>query len=472
MLRLAAGLLVSARGVSRRYDDMLVLDRIDLDIRDGEFVALLGPSGSGKSTLLRIVTGLMDPSAGEVLYRGQPVSGPCPHAAMVFQTFALYPWLTVVENVEIGLKASGIALRERRDRAARLIDLVGLDGFEDAYPKELSGGMRQRVGFARALAVEPELLCMDEPFSALDVLTAENLRSELLDLWADHRIPTRSVLMVTHGVEEAVFMADRIVVLSHNPARVVADLAVTLSRPRNRKHAAFLSMVDRVYKVVTEAAEPARRPTAAARAAVPPRQPAAVPEAGGDREDQSRRPDGQRHRYTRLPHAAIGMLSGLLELVADRGGRDDLYRLGSELLLEVDDLLPVTEAAGLLELANVQEGDLCLTALGKAFAEAGVVERKRIFAAQIARIPLFAVIRRVLEGKRSHTMPREFFTDLVTEDFGETEAQAQIDTAIGWGRHAELFAYDRTSEEFYLEDPEGTADLPGSAEDTGDAGTS
>jgi len=459
---MAAGVLVSARGVSLSYDDMLVLDRIHLDIQDGEFVALLGPSGSGKSTLLRIVTGLMDPSAGEVRYRGELVAGPCPHAAMVFQTFALYPWLTVLENVEIGLKAAGLAIRERRDRAARLIDLVGLDGFEDAYPKELSGGMRQRVGFARALAVEPELLCMDEPFSALDVLTAENLRSELLDLWVDRKIPTRSVLMVTHGVEEAVFMADRIVVLSRNPARVVADLAVPLPRPRNRKHAAFLSLVDRVYKIVTEASETRARPGgAAARGEAGARTRPAVGAVGGGAAPAAGRPGpaAARRRFRRLPHAAIGMLSGLLELVADRGGRDDLYRLGSELLLEVDDLLPVTEAAELLELAAVQEGDMCLTDLGRAFAEADVLERKRIFAVQIARLSLFAVIRRVLEGKRSRTMPREFFTDLITEDFGEAEAQAQIDTAIGWGRYAEMFAYDRTSEEFYLEQPEeATAD--------------
>jgi len=452
---MAGDILVAARGVSLHYDEMLVLDRISLDIHDGEFVALLGPSGSGKSTLLRIITGLMTPTAGEVRYRGESVSGPCPHAAMVFQTFALYPWLTVLENVEIGLKAAGLGLKERRDRAAALIDLIGLDGFEDAYPKELSGGMRQRVGFARALAVAPELLCMDEPFSALDFLTAENLRSELLDLWTDHKIPTRSVLMVTHGVDEAVFMADRIVVLSRNPARVAADLAVQLPRPRNRKHAAFLAMVDLVYKIVAEAAEQGGRP---AGARVDPvaevKDPAAAVGVATAPGVPAPSPTGPRRRFTRLPHAAIGMLSGLLELVADRGGRDDLYRLGSELLMEVDDLLPVTEAGELLQLATVREGDLCLTELGKTFAEADVLERKRIFGEQITRLPLFAVMRRVLEGKRSQTMPREFFTDLVTEDFGEAEAQAQIDSAISWGRYAELFAYDKASEEFYLEVPD------------------
>ncbi len=426
-----APVLVSAEDVCKRYEDMVVLDDIHLEIREGEFVALLGPSGSGKSTLLRIITGLMAPDAGSVRYRGQTVEGPCPHAAMVFQTFALYPWLTVQQNVEIGLKAAGLGAAARREKALRLIDLVGLDGFEGAYPKELSGGMRQRVGFARALAVEPELLCMDEPFSALDVLTAENLRSELLDLWADHRIPTRSVLMVTHGIEEAVFMADRIVVLSRNPARVVADLPIRLPRPRNRKQPQFLALVDRVYRILSDGDDAATESDAARDADAASGAPPAAP----------------------LPHAPIGMLSGLLELVSDRGGRDDLYRLGSELLLEVDDLLPITDAAELIDLAKVQEGDLCLTPLGRIFAEADVDQRKRLFAERIRTLPLFAVILRVLQGKRSHTMRREFFADLLAERFSEPEARAQLDTAISWGRYAELFAYDPAAEEFYLEEP-------------------
>ena len=426
-----APVLVAASGLSKHYEDMLVLDRINLEIREGEFVALLGPSGSGKSTLLRIVTGLMLPDGGSVRYRGKPVSGPCAQTAMVFQTFALYPWLTVMENVEIGLKAEGWGLQARRRKAAGLIDLVGLDGFEDAYPKELSGGMRQRVGFARALAVEPELLCMDEPFSALDVLTAENLRSELLDLWIERKIPTRSVLMVTHGIEEAVFMADRIVVLSRNPARVVADLPVLLPRPRNRKHPHFLALVDRVYKIVSEA----DNAPAGNAPATPANTPAALP----------------RH-LAPLPHAPIGMLTGLLELVADRGGRDDLYRLGSELLMEVDDLLPVTDSAELMQLATVREGDLQLTPLGQQFADADVLERKEIFAAQIRDLPLFALILRVLRGKRNHAMPREFFVDLLAEDFSDPEVQAQLQTAIAWGRYAELFAYDQAAAQFHLED--------------------
>ncbi len=422
--------LVTARDIVKKFDSTVILDHVSLELRENEFVALLGPSGSGKSTLLRVVTGLLEPDAGQILYRGEPVHGPNPHAAMVFQTFALYPWLTVLENVELGLKAAGMPLQARHERANHLIEVIGLDGYEDAYPKELSGGMRQRVGFARALAVEPELLCMDEPFSALDFLTAENLRSELLDLWLEKRTPTRAILMVTHGIEEAVFMADRIVVLGAHPARVIADLRVPLAQPRNRKRADFLAFVDRVYKIVTEGAE--SRGAAA-------RTPTAAP---------------QRARPRQLPPASIGMMTGLLELLSDRGGRDDLYHLGSELMLEVDDLLPVTEAIELLQLGEVREGDIVLTDLGKTYAEADPPERKRIFSEQIAQQPPFSVIRRVLEGKRNQTMPKEFFLDVLEQQFSEEEAEQQLQIAIAWGRFAELFSYDPASEEFYIEEPE------------------
>jgi NitT/TauT family transport system ATP-binding protein len=424
--------LVTARDIVKEFDGVTIIDHVTLELRENEFVALLGPSGSGKSTLLRIVTGLLQPDAGEVLYRGRRVVGPNPHAAMVFQTFALYPWLTVLENVELGLKAAGMPLPARRERAERLIDVIGLDGYEDAYPKELSGGMRQRVGFARALAVEPELLCMDEPFSALDFLTAENLRSELLDLWLEKRTPTRAILMVTHGIEEAVFMADRIVVLGAHPARLVADIRVPLPQPRNRKRADFLAFVDRVYKIVTEGDSHARAPAARTAQA----------------------PAPQRARPRQLPPASIGMMTGLLELLADRGGRDDLYHLGSELMLEVDDLLPVTEAIELLQLGEVREGDIVLTPLGRTYAEADTAERKRIFAEQIAEQPPFSVIRRVLAGKRNQTMPKEFFLDVLEQQFSEEEAEQQLQIAIAWGRFAELFSYDPASEEFYLEAPE------------------
>ncbi len=437
--------LIRMLGVTKMYVqpdnyDIRILDDITLEIHPGEFIALLGPSGSGKSTLLRIVTGLAEPSFGTVLYRGRPVSGPNPNAAMVFQSFALYPWLTVLQNVELGLAAKGTSPEERHERSLKLIDLIGLNGYEDAFPKELSGGMRQRVGFARALAVEPEMLCMDEPFSALDYLTAENLRSELLDLWLESKIPTRAILMVTHGIEEAVYMADRIVILSKHPARVVADIPVALPYPRNRKSHDFLHMVDTVYKLVTGWSDEETEEEELAELT------------------ETRNPE--RPRLKPIPYGHLSMLSGLLELVADRGGRDDLYHLGSELFLEVDDLLPVTETAELFNLAEVKEGDLDLTALGRDFVEADVGIRKRIIADQLREIPIFRLVDRVLRSKANHAMVKEFFNDILEEHFSVEEAERQLKTAINWGRFADLFHYDTDTELLYLSedqlDPEMT----------------
>ncbi len=433
-------ILAKLQGVTKMYSqpdhyDILVLDDINLTILKGQFVALLGPSGSGKSTLLRIITGLSQPSFGTVLYRARPVTRPNPHAAMVFQSFALYPWLTVQQNVELGLTAKGIDRTERRQKALRLIDLIGLNGYEEAFPKELSGGMRQRVGFARALAVDPELLCMDEPFSALDFLTAENLRSELLDLWLDDKIPLQSILMVTHGIEEAVYMADRIIVLSKNPARIVADLVVNLPHPRNRKSGDFIYLVDHVYKTVTASDRPQLNSPLKL-----------VPSSFHDPESE------ERAQLKPIPYGHLSMLSGLLELVSDRGGRDDLYRLGSELLLEVDDLLPVTDTAELFHLATVAEGDLILTEQGRQFAEVDVSLRKQIIRRELLNIPLFRLILRVLSAKSNHSMSKEFFTDILEEHFSHDQAERQLALAINWARFADLFHYDTDSERLYLAD--------------------
>ncbi len=438
--------LVRLLGVTKMYTqpdhyDIRVLDDIHFEIHPGEFIALLGPSGSGKSTLLRIITGLSHPSYGTVLYRGQPVVGPNPHAAMVFQSFALYPWLSVQQNVELGLVAQGVAPDIRQKRAIELIDLIGLNGYEDAFPKELSGGMRQRVGFARALAVDPELLCMDEPFSALDFLTAENLRSELLDLWLESRIPTRAILMVTHGIEEAVYMADRIVILSKNPARIVADLPNLLPFPRNRKSAEFVQMVDQVYKIVTGWDE--QKDTTPV----------------NDEPFKATSDEGGR-QLKPIPYGHISMLSGLLELVADRGGQDDLYRLGAELFLEVDDLLPVTETAELFQLAEVREGDLILTELGHSFVEQDVNDRKSIVRQQLKDVPMLRMITRVLRTKANHAMNKEFFTDILEEHFSVDEAERQLTTAINWGRFADLFHYDTDTEQLYLDEDQTEDPLP------------
>ena len=362
--------LLEARVCSKTYETEgklpqgvsphLVLDSVQLSMHSGEFVALLGPSGSGKSTLLRILAGLIQPSKGQVYFKEQPQYGPNPRVAIVFQSFALFPWLTVLQNVEIGLESQPLTQTQRLKRALAAIDLIGLDGFEDAYPKELSGGMRQRVGFARALVVEPELLFMDEPFSALDVLTAANLRKELLGLWREQSMPTRAILLVTHNIDEAVSMADRILVLGANPGRIRVELPGLPVAQRSFQSEEHTKLVDLIYRIMTSPQEDvgklleAQAPHAKTGQLVLPAQ----------------------SPYQVLPHVSIGDVTGLVELVQLRGGREDLYQIGRHLNLEIDDLFPMIEAADILGLANIEEGDLVLTEEGKHFAEAGVLERE------------------------------------------------------------------------------------------------
>jgi len=427
--------LISLQGIGKAFiqpngQQISILENINLDLRRGEIIALLGPSGSGKSTLMRMVAGLITPTQGQVLYHNRPLMGLNPGVAIVFQSFALYPWLTVLENVELGLKAKGIGSDLRRPKALQMIDVIGLDGFENAYPKELSGGMRQRVGFARALAVEPELLCMDEPFSALDVLTAENLRIELLDLWLEKRIPTQAILIVTHGIEEAVVLADRIVVLGRNPGRIRADFPVALSHYRDRKSPQFQAIVDQVYKILTNP----------------------------DLDDHSSQATistpqpKQAQKYQALPSIRFGSIAGLLELLEGRQNVD-LYRLGQELQLEVDDLLPIVEAAKFMDFIELEEGDIRLKPVANQFIQGSIDERKRIFRTQIiANIRLIQQIYNLLQAKQNHRIPEELVLDILENHFSEKEAQRQLDTAIHWGRYAELFGYDEPTGEIFLEE--------------------
>jgi NitT/TauT family transport system ATP-binding protein len=420
--------IVEARAVEKFYTQpngyrIEVIAPIDLAIYPQTIVALLGPSGSGKSTLLRTLTGLIAPSAGEVCWHGRPLDDQLPNVAIVFQSFALFPWLTVLENVEAPLKARGIGAVERRKRALKILDTVGLDGFEMAYPKELSGGMKQRVGFARALVVEPEVLFMDEPFSALDVLTAENLRGELLELWLNKKMPTRAIFFVTHNIEEAVLLADRIIVLGRNPARIRADLTVDLEQPRDRKAARFVDLVDYIYTVLTQ-----------------PKIEPAPPAGDGKPGVLAERATS---RYQMLPHARPGGIAGLIEILLDRGGHDDLYHLADELVMEVDDLLPIIEGAALLAFIRVHEGDVDITPEGRAFAEADIRTRKVLFRdAALNHATLLRQIERALRAKADRTLPDDFFYDILEEHFTEDEARQQLETAIHWGRYAEIFDYD------------------------------
>jgi NitT/TauT family transport system ATP-binding protein len=436
--------IIEARGLEKFYGEpganvIQVIAPTDISVHAGEILAVLGPSGSGKSTLLRMLTGLSKPSAGQVLWHGNPVAGQSPNVSIVFQSFALFPWLTVLENVEAPLKARGIEEIPRRKRSLKILETVGLDGFEAAYPKELSGGMKQRVGFARALVVEPEVLFMDEPFSALDVLTAENLRTETLELWANKSIPTRAIYIVTHNIEEAVLLADRIIVLGKNPGRIRTDFQVGLPQPRDRKSPGFLHLVDYIYKVLTQ---PDTAPQLA------PAEPSAAASGNGS-------PTGPRAKYPMLPHARPGGISGMLEILSDRDGHDDIYHLADDLSFEIDDVLPIVEAASMLGFVNVSEGDVEITHSGHQYCEADIAERKEIFAkAALERVTLIRQIKRALESKSNHTLPDEFFHDTLDEHFTEEETIQQLQTAINWGRYAGLFDYDSASRKFYISDEE------------------
>ena len=427
--------LIDIRNVSRSFpkangEDLLVLDHVDLTIRPGEIVGLLGRSGSGKSTLLRIIAGLSKPSTGDAQCRGETIAGPPKGVAMVFQSFALFPWLTVQQNVELGLEALGVDAVTREARAEAAIDLIGLGGFENAYPKELSGGMRQRVGFARALVVHPDLMLMDEPFSALDVLTAETLRTDIIDLWTEGRLPMKSVLIVTHNIEEAVLMCDRILVFSSNPGRIAAEIKVELPHPRNRLDPRFRALVDSIYARMTQRAEP--KSLAAE----------GIPGSGVGMV---------------LNHVSTNVMSGLIEAVATDPfrGRADLPVLADRLQMESDELFHLAEALQLLRFAVVEEGDLVLTEAGKTFADLDTDARKTLFAQHLLNfVPIVGLIRRVLDERPTHSAPAARFRNELEDYMSEDYADETLATVVSWARYAELFAYDENAELFSLESGE------------------
>ncbi len=413
--------------------ELLVLQGVNLQLVEGQIVGLLGRSGSGKSTLLRLIAGLADPSGGELQYLGRPVSGPAAGISMVFQSFALFPWLTVFENVALGLEAQRLPRGEIRTRTLAAIDLIGLDGFESAYPRELSGGMRQRVGFARALVVHPNILLMDEPFSALDILTAETLRTDFLDLWSEGRMPIKGVILVTHNIEEAVLMCDRILVFGSNPGRVLSEIAVTLPQPRDRLDPAFRELVERIYVEMTARTS---TPSGAASARTE-----LFPGLGIG---------------TMLPRVSSNELAGLLEAVAAApfSGKADLPKIASDLQMEIDELFPVAETLQMLRFAELEGGDIKLTEAGTAFASSAPDERKRVFARQLLNfVPLAAHVRRVLDERTSHIARRSRFIDELEDFMSEDSAEQTLSVIVSWGRYAEIFAYEDENERFTLENP-------------------
>jgi NitT/TauT family transport system ATP-binding protein len=453
--------IIEAVGLEKSYPQadgtrIQVVGATNLAIEPGKIITLLGPSGCGKSTLLRMLTGLSQPTAGTLVWHGKPLDGHTPNVAIVFQSFALFPWLTVLENVEAPLEARGVPAVERRKRALRTLDTVGLDGFETAYPKELSGGKKQRVGFARALVVEPEVLFMDEPFSALDVLTAENLRSELLELWLNKKMPTSAIFIVTHNIEEAVMLADRVMVLGRNPARMRSDFNIRLQHPRDRKSPRFVELVDYIYKVMTEPNVEHALPDAETTAEI-------ILPKGGLTRDVLKKQEGplRTAKYQMLPHARVGGIAGLMELLHDRGGREDLFRLSEELVMDVEDLLPILEACVLLGFARLTEGDVQITPQGVIFADADIQQRKVLFReAALEHVTILRQIDHILKRKSDHSIADEFFHDILDEHFAEDEVQRQFETAVNWGRYAEIFDYDREKGRlFQTETPSDAAAL-------------
>lgn len=425
--------LIKINGIQKSFKQndrqcLLVLDDVNLALYEGEIVALLGKSGSGKSTLLRIIAGLIAPSSGEVIYRNNKVNAPVDGLAMVFQSFALMPWLTVLQNVELGLEAKGISKNERRTKALEAIDIVGLDGFESAYPKELSGGMKQRVGLARALAVNPDVLLMDEPFSALDVLTADNLRSDLLNLWQLKKTNIKNILLVTHNIVEAASLADRIIMFSSNPGNVRTELIVDIPHPRNEENPKFRLLVDTIYTLMTTSTN-----------------------------------DEAVYRYKtitlghRLPQVQISEMTGLLDMLIKPEYMDqkaDLPVLADELSLDVDDLFPITEALELLRFVQVSKGDIELNAAGKAFARADILDKKKIFATHLlSYIPLACYIRRVLDERPEHRASKERFMTELEDYLSKDAAEETLKIVIEWGRYAEIFAYDYNAGQLSLENP-------------------
>jgi len=408
--------------------ELKVLDDINLSLQEGEIVGLLGRSGCGKSTLLRIIAGLIPPTNGNVMYLDQALNAPASGIAMVFQNFALFPWLTVLQNVKLGLEAVGVSEDEMQRRALAAIDLIGLDGFESAYPKELSGGMSQRVGFARAMVTHPTIMLMDEPFSSLDVLTAETLRTDFLDLWSDKKLPIKSVLMVSHNIEEAVLMCDRILILSPAPGHIDAEVKITLPHPRKRQDFRFRAAVDEVYARMT-----AKTGVRTAKSAL------ATVTLGSV-----------------LPRVSTNLLSGFMETLAGEPyqGKADLPHLAETLKMEIDDMFPIAEVLQLLRFAEVAEGDIILGDAGKRFVQMAVDDRKRLFATHLlAYVPLAAHIRRILDERPNHSAPFDRFKGELEDYMREDLAEQTLRAIISWSRYGEVFSYDENTHGFSLENP-------------------
>jgi NitT/TauT family transport system ATP-binding protein len=452
--------LIELRHASKSYAasrggaPVIILDDISLEVREGEMLALLGQSGSGKSTILRLMAGLTEPSSGAVLSHGTPLTRVNPHLSIVFQSFALYPWLTVEENVQIGLIQRRLQVREEKEEIERALALIGLSGYENAYPKQLSGGMRQRVGFARALVAQPEVLCMDEPFSALDVLTAENLRTEVVDLWRSSRhAGLKSIFLVTHNIAEAVFMATRIVIISSHPGRIQNIIANPLPYPRDANSRQFAALVDQVHAAITalvlpdEPAEPtpARAAvTANARNAHADVDAAVVPAAGP--------------RVEAIPNVPVETMVGLLEILEDSQETINVFDLSARIGKEFGETIATVKAAEMLDLVDTPKDDVIMTQVGWYFLAAPAAVRKTLFRQSIMKLRLFQMLTAYL----AEAPDARIDADIVTEELGKLLPYDQpvklFQTLIAWGRYAELIDFDENTNVVYLHEASESAE--------------
>jgi NitT/TauT family transport system ATP-binding protein len=418
-----AAALCEARGVWHEFTlpngkPLSVLEDINLAIKPKEIVALLGPSGCGKSTLLRILAGLIRPTRGEALYHGEALHGLNPGTAIVFQSFALYPWMTVGQNVQAVLRAAGLSRAEVGHRAERAIRLVGLAGFEEAFPRELSGGMKQRVGMARALSVDPEILFMDEPFSQVDALTAESLRAEVIDIWAAADRNPSAILLVSHDIKEVAYMADRIVILGANPGRIRTIVANPLPRPRDYRSPGFLGLVDQLYEIITRHE---------------------LPDVASPAEAAARR------EMEPLPDAHSSEIVGLLEYLDARGDKEDVFRISTDTNREFGRVINIVEGAELLDFIDTPKRLVVLDGTGKRFVRAASEERQAIWRQQLLKLRLFREVHEVLQRQPNHTLDQIFVLETIVLNMPHENYERVFETFIGWARFGNLFAYDERS---------------------------
>jgi NitT/TauT family transport system ATP-binding protein len=437
VVRAESPAIAELRGVSKSFNvgrgrELKVLDQIDLAIHEGELLALLGQSGSGKSTLLRCLTGLTKPTSGRVFSYGKPLEGINPHASIVFQTFALYPWLTVEQNVEVGLMAKRMTRDEKAEAVEKAIDLIGLNNYHSAFPREISGGMRQRVGIARALVSQPKILCLDEAFSALDVLTAENLRKEVVGLWQGEGTGLKSIFMVTHNIEEAVEMATRICVLFPHPGRLGIILENNLPYPRNSNHPEFQRLMRVIHETITLQALPDLPPEPA-------------PAAG--------RPISRaRARMESIPTVGVSQILGLLSILHDQPDLNNVYDISDEIGKEFGETIAIVKAAEILEFVNTPKDEVQFTELGRRFFQSDRATRKQIFAEQVRKLRLFHIILAYLETQEevsAETVTHDIATALPYEN-----PEKILQTMIAWGRYAGLMDYNANTDMVTLPEEE------------------